>query len=108
MNIFFILCFILLTSCCFYTHSDDKIYIDEQEMNTCDDAFYIHVGDNTWIRTHSICKDRCGTFTYRTSIACSSNQSYEDEKTWKCPYCNRYWPVGSPCKNKDCPSKYKE
>jgi hypothetical protein len=88
---------------------DDKIYIDETEMNATEDAFYIHTGENIWISTSSICKDSHGTFTYQSSIACteSPSKSAEYQKTWKCPYCYQYWPVGSPCQNKNCPSRYK-
>ena len=88
---------------------EDRIYIDEQEMTAMDDAFFIHMGDNTWIQTGAICKDKQGTYIYRSAIVCSENQRNvtDYEKTWKCPYCYRYYPVGKPCDNKDCPSRYR-
>lgn len=30
------------------------------------------------------------------------------QKTWKCPYCHFTWPIGKPCKNSECPSKYSD
>jgi predicted transglutaminase-like protease len=88
---------------------EEKVYIDESEMIAMDDAFYIHTGDNFWISTNSISKDKFGTFTYHNSILCTNNQTtvIEYQKTWKCPYCYRHYPVGKPCDNKDCPSKYR-
>ncbi len=89
---------------------EDKVYIDEEEMKSNEDAFYIHLGNNVWVHTNSVNKDKRGTYTYRASIARSMIQgkmaSYE--KKWKCPYCYSYWPIGTPCQNKDCPSKYKD
>jgi hypothetical protein len=87
---------------------EDKMYIDEKEMSADEDAYYIHTGDNLWISTHSIHKDKQGTYIYRSTIACSTDQTTTNyEKTWKCPYCYRYNPVGKPCDNKDCPSRYR-
>ena len=89
-----------------------KIYIDEDtfKANTKGDEFYIHVGNNVWLVTHSIHRDHTGMFTYEENLAKSVgdlNDKYEYEKKWKCPYCDRYWPIGKPCNNQDCPSKYK-
>ena len=111
--IFKILTLALFSAVFLFSHnahcSEDKIYIDETEMSAMDDAFYIHTGDNVWISTNSIYKDKCGTFTYTRCIACSevASNAADYQKTWKCPYCYQYWPVGSPCQNKNCPSRYK-
>jgi len=35
-----------------------------------------------------------------------SNTEGAYQKTWKCPYCHYTWPIGTPCRNPDCPSKY--
>lgn len=89
-------------------HADDKMYVDEDEMKSSHDAFHIHLGHNVWIQTNQLHRDKRGLFTYRASIAKSmKNASYGYEKKWKCPYCYNYWPIGTPCQNKDCPSKYK-
>jgi hypothetical protein len=85
---------------------EDKLYIDEEEMKSSPDAFYIHLGNNLWVHTNAVNKDTRGTYTYRASIA-RSMVTAGYEKTWRCPYCYHYWPVGTPCQNKDCPSKYK-
>lgn len=87
---------------------EDKVYIDEEEMKSNEDAFYIHLGHNVWVHTNSVNKDKRGTFTYKASIARSmiNGKTASYEKKWKCPYCFNYWPIGTPCQNKDCPSKY--
>lgn len=88
---------------------DEKIYIDETEMTATEEAFYLHQGDNIWFCTHTVHKDKMGTYTHRSAISCTdgSNIVTDYQKTWKCPYCYRYYPVGKPCDNKDCPSRYK-
>jgi len=88
---------------------EDKMYIDEEEMKSNEDAFHIHLGGNVWIQTNSVNKDKKGLYTYRAAIARSMNggKIAAYEKKWKCPYCYSYWPIGQPCGNKDCPSKYK-
>ena len=88
----------------------DKLYIDEEEMKSNTDAFYIHLGHNVWVHTNSVNKDKKGLYTYRASIARSMNIKGVQcayERTWKCPYCFNHWPIGTPCQNKDCPSRYK-
>lgn len=84
----------------------DKMYIDEDEMKSQDDAFYVHLGNNSWISTSSVSKDASGLFTYRACITKSINQKAY-EKKWKCPYCFKMWPEGQPCGNAACPSKYR-
>lgn len=93
---------------------DEKFYIDEDEFRTrgeLGDAFHIHIGNNVWLCTNTVHRDSTGLFTYECNIARSmqSGAPYKMayEKKWKCPYCYNYWPIGSPCGNKDCPSKYK-
>lgn len=87
----------------------DKMYVDDEEMKTGSDAFYVHLGHNVWIQTNTVHRDKTGLYTYRACIARSMVKSHNCayQKSWKCPYCYSYWPVGTPCQNKDCPSKYK-
>ncbi len=88
--------------------SQEKIYIDENEFSTDGDAFHIHIGNNVWLHTNTVHRDRTGLFTYERDINHSLNGIQIDyEKHWKCPYCHCYWPMGKPCGNKDCPSRYK-
>ena len=88
---------------------EDKMYIDEDDFTTKGDAFHIHIGHNVWLVTSTVHRDKTGLFTYE----CNINRSLTGlqttyERQWKCPYCYTYWPVGKPCTNKDCPSKYRQ
>jgi len=90
----------------------DKMYIDVDSFkaNTKGDEFYIHVGNNVWLVTHSIHRDASGVFAYEENLSKTlggPGYKCEYEKKWKCPYCYNYWPIGTACQNKDCPSKYK-
>lgn len=87
------------------------MYIDEESFkaNTKGDEFYIHMGNNTWLVTHTINRDASGIFAYENNLSKSIGPGYktEYERKWKCPYCYHYWPMGKACANPDCPSKYK-
>lgn len=86
-----------------------KMYIDEDEFNTIGDAFHIHVGNNMWLETKTVHRDETGMYAYQSQITHSPNGPYAAyEKKWRCPYCYSYWPIGKPCANPDCPSKYRE
>jgi len=90
----------------------DKLYIDVDSFkaNTEGDEFYIHVGNNVWLVTHTINRDASGMFAYECNLSKSTvipGYKSEYEKMWKCPYCYKYWPLGKPCGNPDCPSKFK-
>ncbi len=90
--------------------SDEKMYIDDEEFvaHPNRDAFYIHTGNNVWLVTNVVYRDDTGLFTYQCNIHSIGNGfKMEHEKKWKCPYCYQYWPIGKPCANKDCPSKFK-
>ncbi len=89
-----------------YQNLSEKIYIDEKEMLSDFDSFHIHVGENIWIKTNTVHRDSTGLFTYDSDITKDDNIGYE--KKWKCPYCHHYWPMGKSCKNKNCPSKFKD
>lgn len=84
----------------------ERLYFDFHDMPRDDDQFNIHVGENVWVQTRAIHKDSTGFFTYASNV-CSCPITMEYIKKWKCPYCNRYWPIGEPCGNRDCPSRYK-
>ena len=86
-------------------NSDKKIYIDSSELETNERIFRIHLGGNVWQSVHTIHTDESGMFVYEKDTL-ESPQMYE--KTWKCPYCNKFWPIGKPCQNPECPSKYKD
>ena len=84
----------------------DRLYIDTNEMDMSTDKIYIHLGENVWIESTAIYRDEEGIFTLNQNVVRSKGLKSEYERKWKCPYCYKYWPVGTPCKNKDCPSKY--
>lgn len=88
-------------------NASERIYIDEKEIDNVQDCFHIHTGKNIWIETNTVHRDRTGLYTFEYDLIRHSNKSTEYKKRWKCPYCNQYWPVGSPCKDPECPSKYK-
>jgi len=109
--ILFVLSFIFFTlhACradCSVFHTKDRVYIDAESFkaNAAGDEFYLHEGHNVWLVTHSIHKDSTGLFAYENTLRVS-NMEYE--RKWMCPYCYQYWPIGKPCNNPDCPSKYK-
>lgn len=103
-NIFML--FLLLFTSCF---ADEKMYLNEEEIKTTVDKFYIHQGGNVWIHTPTIHRDKQGLFTFESDLGRikDSFNVWGYEKTWRCPYCNQHWPIGKPCQNSDCPSRYK-
>ncbi len=113
-----ILMFIMLCMTCFTGlnaadfNLQDKMYIDPESfnVNTSGDEFYVHIGENIWLVTHTINRDEFGVFAYEHNLRKSTNGPGSEmsfEKKWRCPYCHRYWPIGKPCGNDECPSKYK-
>lgn len=88
---------------------EDKIYLNEDDVKATYDRFYIHQGDNIWLETNALHRDSSGLFTFQTNLTTQSSKGLNAEyvKKWRCPYCNRYWPIGQACQNPDCPSKYK-
>jgi len=83
---------------------DEKMYIDTNELDMSKGRFKIHVGHNHWIETKSIMHDQSGLYTLESNILKWDESGYVKE--WKCPYCYNWWPVKTPCQNKDCPSTY--
>ncbi len=84
----------------------ERIYFDPDDFPLGEESFHIHVGENTWIETTTVHRDMTGFFTYSADVFCVPG-SLAYQKQWKCPYCNRYWPMGQPCRNEDCPSRFK-
>lgn len=94
---------------------DERIYIDDEELCCEQNGFWIHEGNNVWVRTETVHRDCTGLFTHECSIARfvdnktpkPDHKKPTYEKSWKCPYCYTYWPIGKSCENASCPSKYK-
>lgn len=75
----------------------DKLYFTNDEIcETYFDSFYIHTGENVWLKTDCIYRDAGGRYFYTNG----------DPKQWKCPYCYMFFPVGKRCNNSDCASKF--
>ncbi len=90
--------------------ASSKRYIDGDDFsaNALGDSFHIHVGNNIWLTTNTIHRDSTGLFAYEYTLSREiSGCNMEYEKKWKCPYCYNFWPIGKPCGNKECPSKFK-
>lgn len=85
--------------------ASEKIYLDPEDLYLSGESFHFHIGENKWLETNVVHKDSSGLFTYSHNIESLINGEYK--RTWKCPYCHHYWSIGTPCQNKDCPSKYK-
>ena len=86
--------------------SNGKMYIDQKEMCSKDNTFRIHIGGNEWIQTNTMHRDETGLFTFENDIF-FNKAKMSWEKQWKCPYCFQYWPMGKPCGNSSCPSKFR-
>jgi hypothetical protein len=91
----------------------EKIYIDQNEFSFSDqdNDFHIHSQNNIWLLTKIVHKDNSGLFTYESDLNTEWNElegKMAYQKEWKCPYCYKFWPIGKPCQNPDCPSKYKD
>ena len=93
--------------CAFSLSASEKIYIDDDQLEHKHDCFHIHQGHNVWLETKTVHRDSTGLFAFETSLLRSKNLTSEYKKTWKCPYCYRYWPIGTACQNNDCPSRFK-
>lgn len=98
--------FSALILCIASLSASERMYIDEKEFDHKDCDYHIHVGDNVWLKTKAVHMNTTGLFTYEKDLI-KDKLKDEFQKTWKCPYCYRYWPIGQACKNPDCPSKYK-
>lgn len=99
--------FFVLSLMIFSSLSASRMYINDEDLDNGENAFHIHIGDNVWIQTDTIHRDKTGLYTFESRILREKDTRNEYEKRWKCPYCYKYWPIGTACQNKDCPSKYK-
>lgn len=86
----------------------DRMYIDENEFSVKveADSFYVHLGNNEWVATHSVHRDEKGLFTYESQVF-KSGTSTHFEKKWRCPYCYQFSSMGMACENRECPSHFK-
>jgi hypothetical protein len=83
----------------------DKLYFNSEDLDTSHGNYFIHTGQNCWIRTEEINGDSSGMYTFESKIEKTPEGEYV--KRWKCPYCNHWYDWGKPCTNKECPSKFK-
>lgn len=107
-RIFNTLCLIFILFCSTAAAIEEKIYLNEDEIKNSHDSFYIHQGHNVWLQTSTLHRDQTGLYTFSSNLCSHFIPGGKTEyiKTWRCPYCHHYWPIGQKCQNKDCPSKY--
>lgn len=93
----------LLTASC---HASDRMYIDINELDSTQNAFHIHTGENKWIKTKTVHHDETGLYTYECDISSlRDGKKMAYEQTWKCPYCFRHYKMTEGCDNANCPSR---
>lgn len=86
----------------------DRIYVNQEDVcqGIGDNMFYMHLGENMWVSTTRLIKDKTGLYTMSHNMTRHSSSSMEYVRHWKCPYCHHYWPEGVACQNPKCPSRY--
>lgn len=82
-----------------------KLYFDSSDLEVSDNVIYIQLANNL-IETNVIRTDEQGLYLFENDIIRIRERVTEYVKKWKCPYCNRHWPIGQKCQNPECPSKY--
>ena len=80
--------------------NQDKIRFDNADLEITDDKIFLHV-ENQKIEINAVRLDEKGFFLFEEDILA---YNLIREKTWKCPYCFYYWPIGQKCQNKNCPT----
>ncbi len=83
---------------------NDRVYIDESEMEVKNGIIHVHEGHNIWVRYKSATIDSTGLYTHERDLVKDCHNIME--RSWKCPYCHRHWPLKTSCQNEDCPSRY--
>lgn len=83
--------------------ASEKVYVNHDDLRFTEETIQFPIGDNVWLQTNALHRDSSGLYTFETDIARTS-AGYQ--KSWRCPYCNKYWPIGQKCQNPECPSKY--
>jgi len=107
MNKYFKLLIFPFLIASFVLCASSKMYIDPINLDSSDCAFRVHMGGNEWIETNCIHRDETGFYSLTEDLIHRKDCRSNYEKTWKCPYCYQFWPIGKACQNKDCPSKYR-
>lgn len=82
----------------FATVDQAKLYFDSTDLVISDNIIYVYLEGNL-IETSVIRADQQGLYVFESDI---TDCSLGGPKEWKCPYCNRWWPMGQKCQNKDC------
>lgn len=86
---------------------DERLYIDNKDLDMSKGQLHLHMGHNVWLETFSILSDERGLYVLESHIARRlGSWPAEHKKEWQCPYCHEFWPMKTPCSNKDCPSTY--
>ena len=86
---------------------DDSVFINKNlQFSPTDDCFYVHVGQNLWVKSNQMQVDKNALLNRSISFE-NFAAGNEYIKQWKCPYCNQWWLEGQRCGNASCPSKYR-
>lgn len=99
-----ILSLIAISSIC---QASEKVYIDENDLDSSKQYFRIHVGHNNWLKTGTMHSDNNGLYTFENDIFKEGDKESQYVQQWKCPYCYTYNDMGKACSNANCPSKFK-
>ena len=94
----------LLMLCLLFTSTmiaNEKMYLNEDDIKTTHDKFYLHQGSNVCLQTSTLHRDNQGLFTFESDLGKVKDDFsvWGYEKTWRCPYCNQHWPIGKACQN---------
>jgi hypothetical protein len=86
---------------------DERMYIDTKDLDMSQGQLHVHMGHNSWIETIALLRDEKGLYVLESQIVRNlGTWPAEHKKQWQCPYCHSFWPIKTPCQNKDCPSTY--
>jgi len=89
-------------------NASHRLYFNIEEMGTERGIYYIPSGQGIWVESYQVHQDETGYYVLESDLVSPEDAELlnpELAKTWKCPYCYHYWPIGVwLCPNKDCPS----
>lgn len=85
----------------------DSMNIDHEEYSKemKGDPFHIHIGNNIWLVAKDMPPESSSSIFHLNDVEDPIFIGYE--KKWRCPYCNNYYPMGKPCSDPTCPSRFR-
>jgi hypothetical protein len=86
---------------------DERMYVDTKDLDMSQGQIHFHTGHNIWLEAMSLLSDERGLYILESSLTRKlGSWPAEHKKQWQCPYCHNFWPMKTPCQNKDCPSTF--